>query len=116
MGNKIGQNDNYGTCGEFEGFHEVFDEDERSELEDGRVEPAQKGGAGVARLVLGHRHVHVQIRLKNAVTCSLNLELYRISADREFSNCKFHLPQRSEWDAILSLLLEVSKLFLPAAV
>ena len=72
MGNKIGQNDNYGTCGEFEGFHEVFDEDERSELEDGRVEPAQEGGAGVARLVLGHRHVHVQIRGGWNTRCSRN--------------------------------------------
>ena len=57
------------TCGEFEGLDEVFDEEERSELEDGGVEPAQEGGAGVAHLVLGHRHVHVQIGLKNAETC-----------------------------------------------
>ena len=64
-----------GTCGEFEGLHEVFDEDERSELDDGRVELAKEGGAGVFRLVLGHRHVHFQIRLKNTETCSLNFEV-----------------------------------------
>ena len=63
------------TCGEFEGLDEVFDEKERSELEDGGVEPLEEGGAGVADLVLGHRHVHVKIRLKNAETCSLRCEV-----------------------------------------